>query len=385
MKFFYRKFLTALLLLFFAHGVIASHIMGGYLSYKYISGNTYQIKLTLFRECNGQTLFDGEPSAPIMYAILGLSESSTAQFLGSWELPAPVVTNVAAVYDSACSNVNSRYCISKGVYTDTIILPDTTIAYTITYQRCCLSNYVVNVVQLNEAGETFCITIPPTHLFANNSPVFDSFPAVLYYVNQPLTYHVSANDADGDSLVYSLCAPYTGGSPIDPAPTPSSPPYTNMEWLAPYSLSNLMGGTPLSLDSLSGIITATPNTIGSFVAGVCVKEFRNGQLMDTTAINLMFNIDHCIAQATTVAKIDSDLDFQLYPNPASDELTITTETNEPVDVAVYDMLGNCVLSHKNFSHNSSKVFLNRIPPGYYLLRLTSSHGLSSSKGFIIAH
>ncbi len=384
MKFFYRKFLTALLLLFFAHGVIASHIMGGYLSYKHISGNTYQIKLTLFRECSSQTVFDGEPSPTQMDATLGIFESSTI-FLGPWPLPAPVVTSVAAVYDSSCSNVNSRYCVYKGVYTDTITFPSDTLAYTITYQRCCLSNYVVNVNQPNEAGETFCITIPPTSLFANNSPVFDSFPSVLYYVNQPLTYHVSANDADGDSLVYSLCAPYSGGNATDPAPLPSAPPYTNLTWLAPYALDNIMGGTPpLNIDSASGVMTAMPNTIGSFVVGVCVKEFRNGQLMDTTVINLMFNIDHCIAQATAVANIDSDLDFRLYPNPATDELTITTETNEPVDVSVYDMLGNELRSIQNSSANSIKVKVSDLSAGCYLLKLTSSRGLSSSKGFIIA-
>ena len=143
-----------------------------------------------------------------------------------------------------------------------------------------------------------------------------------------------------------------------------------------------MGGIPLAIDSLAGIITATPNTIGSFVVGVRVKEFRSGQLINTSIINLMFNIDHCVAPSSIASA--SGLGFTLYPNPATDELTITTENRTPVDIYIYDMLGNCVLSHKNFSGNMISLKVNHLPPGYYLLKLTDQHGLSSSKGFIIA-
>ncbi len=76
--------------------------------------------------------------------------------------------------------------------------------------------------------------------------------------------------------------------------------------------------------------------------------------------------------------------FHLSPNPVTDRLSITTETDAPVDVLIYDMLGNCVLTHKNFSHNQVDINVHLIPPGYYLLKLTDRQGLSSSKGFIIA-
>jgi len=77
--------------------------------------------------------------------------------------------------------------------------------------------------------------------------------------------------------------------------------------------------------------------------------------------------------------------FRLTPNPANSQLTITTETNEPVDVFVYDMLGDCVLTVKNCTVGSNYVKTEAFPQGYYVLKLTDRHGLSSSKGFIIAH
>ena len=76
--------------------------------------------------------------------------------------------------------------------------------------------------------------------------------------------------------------------------------------------------------------------------------------------------------------------FHLFPNPATDELTITNENDAPVDVYIYDMLGNCVLTHKNFSVNMGSINVFFLPPGYYLLNLTERHGFSSAKGFIIA-
>ena len=76
--------------------------------------------------------------------------------------------------------------------------------------------------------------------------------------------------------------------------------------------------------------------------------------------------------------------FLLYPNPATDELTITTQTDAPVDVFIYDMPGNCVLAHKNFRPNLGNLKVTSLTPGYYVLKLTDQHGLASSKGFIIA-
>jgi len=100
-------------------------------------------------------------------------------------------------------------------------------------------------------------------------------------------------------------------------------------------------------------------------------------------------IDSVLYFYTNISEQTPAPTFHLYPNPATDELTITTESKAPVDVYIvdvyiYDMLGNCVLSHKNFSHNLVDIDVSLIPPGYYLLKLTDQHGLSSSKGFIIA-
>ena len=69
-------------------------------------------------------------------------------------------------------------------------------------------------------GATYSINIPPSSVsgqnIINTSPYFVNYPPVYICVNKPIVYDNSAIDADGDSLVYRLCTPYSGAFPTDP-------------------------------------------------------------------------------------------------------------------------------------------------------------------------
>ncbi|MFM7902766.1 MAG: PKD domain-containing protein, partial [Bacteroidota bacterium] len=54
-----------------------------------------------------------------------------------------------------------------------------------------------------------------------------------------------------------------------------------------------MGGTPLTIDPATGELTAIPNTLGQFVIGICVSEYRNGQLLSTTMRDYQINVVDC--------------------------------------------------------------------------------------------
>jgi len=85
-----------------------------------------------------------------------------------------------------------------------------------------------------------------------------------------------------------------GASQVNPVPQPPfNPPYSNVVYQAPYSIGNVMGGVPLSINPNTGLLTATPSTIGQFVIGVCVSEYRNGILLSTTRRDYQLNVVPC--------------------------------------------------------------------------------------------
>ena len=128
----------------------------------------------------------------------------------------------------------------------------------------------------------------------NSSPEFDNFPPIVICAGQPLEFDHGATDPDGDQLVYEFCSPLLGGGPLLGAgeyetcgganPNPACPPpYFPVNFIVPaYDPLAPMGGDPVvSIDPNTGLITGTPTIQGQFVVGVCVKEFRNGELLST--------------------------------------------------------------------------------------------------------
>jgi hypothetical protein len=49
----------------------------------------------------------------------------------------------------------------------------------------------------------------------------------------------------------------------------------------------------LKIDSHTGIITGTPTINGPFLVGVCVEEYRDGELISTTNRDFQYNVGEC--------------------------------------------------------------------------------------------
>jgi len=284
-----RKYLT-LLLLGFTVIANATHIVGGFISYSYISGNTYEVKLTIYKDCNSSTPFDAT-------AYLGIYNNNSGFVVNTVGLTNPVITTIQPPNNNPCLTNTSGACVQQGVYTANITLPNGNNTYTLVHERCCRNGTITNVSNPGDQGAAYSAVIPPTNTYHNTSPVFNSFPPLFICVNSALILNNSATDADGDLLTYSLCTPSIAGdpSPTGAAPNPPlGPPYANLPWQSPYSLANLLGGSqPLTINSQTGVLTGTPGTVGQFVVGVCISEFRNGVLLGTYLRDFQFNVTQC--------------------------------------------------------------------------------------------
>lgn len=320
------------LLNFFAD---ATHIVGGYMAYQWISDSTYFITLTVFRNCNSTTYFD-QP------AYVAIFDANTNELVEEYDFNNLVVTNINPP-NNPCLQVTTDVCVQQGVYTQNVTLPSSTSGYIITYQRCCRNNSISNITDPGDQGETFFAYIPPTVTYHNSNPTFINYPPVFICVNTPLKYDHSAVDIDtNDVLRYSLCTPYTGANSTNPQPDPpSNPPYATITWAPGYSTANMLGGNPpLTIDSITGLLTGTPNSVGQFVVGVCVSQYRNGQLLTTNLRDFQFNVTQCNSPVADIpsANINPENGIGIYTSNCQN-YTVVFQNNSynppPTNVPLY--------------------------------------------------
>lgn len=280
----------AFLVLLFPATSLATHIVGGSLTYAYMGGSTYVVTLKLYRDC-------GPGTAAFPAAVpISVRGNNGAVFVPSRDFNMSLVsiTNLPTNLAPCAVPPNPLPCVQEGIYTATVTnLPANLGGYHLYYQVCCRNASVQNIVNPLSAGTSFYAYIPNNAQPVNNnsSAVFNQFPPLFICVNQPLVFNHSATDADGDSLVYGLYNPYNN----TPAPTfPGNiATFNPVTWTAGYNTNNPLGPTPFSIDPVTGILTATPGTLGQFVVGVVVREYRNGVLISQTIRDFQFNVVNC--------------------------------------------------------------------------------------------
>ncbi|PSJ71927.1 hypothetical protein C7N43_36825 [Sphingobacteriales bacterium UPWRP_1] len=283
--------------------VVAEHLVGGEISYECLGGNTFRVTLTIYRDCYSSGAdFDNPASITIFNAAGNVVDDYNLYF--------PDVEQLPITTEGLCLETVPDVCVERGVYQRNINLPPNAGGYRIVYQRCCRNSTIVNIADPDGTGSTYMATVPPSALGPcnNSTPVFNNFPPIAICANSPLVFDHSATDADGDSLVYSICEPYDGASPFNPQPNiASDPPYNSVTWLPPYSATNQLGGSPvMSIDPVTGLLTAFPTQLGQFVVGICVSEYRNGELLSTNLRDFQFNVTTCaVVLADAFADTDS--------------------------------------------------------------------------------
>jgi gliding motility-associated-like protein len=269
---------------------LATHIVGGEIYYDCLGNNNYKITLKIYRDCCPSCSQFDSPSAVIgVYDVNGIN-------LQTIDMGLPLVTQLQPSINNPCVTLPTNVCVEEGLYQKIVNLPPIAGGYILSYQRCCRNSSIINVFDAPNVGSTYEIHILDNSLVqCNSSPRYNLFPPLFICQFVPLNFNHSASDPDGDSLYYEMCTPFEGADPIAPQPVPpSDPPYTFVSYNAPYSGSYPMSSSPaLSVNSTTGLLTGTPNMIGRWVVGICVKEYRNGILLTTNKRDFQFNVVNC--------------------------------------------------------------------------------------------
>jgi len=222
-----------------------------------------------------------------------------------------------------CVRPPTDVCVDGYTYTQVVKIDPGQNGKILSFQRCCRNNSITNIFNPESTGSTYWIKIPPHSKALNSAARFNELPPNYLCTDAPLIFDHSATDPDGDSLVYELYQPYLGATRDDPRPDNSAangylrkPPFLQVRWKTPYYTFNQMGGSPrLRIDRKSGELTVTPSTVGQFVIGIKVKEYRNNILIGETYRDYQFNVKNCTfdivsAFASPVFSCSDTVDFR---------------------------------------------------------------------------
>ena len=358
-----KKHLIFTLLFLIAGKLCASHIVGGGLTYECLgnsgNGKLYRFTMKVYVDCiNGNVSFDD----PANIAIYNGTEQSNALF-ATFNVALGSVQQITINQPDCIDNL-PIICVEEGTYTWERVLPFNNQSYFIEYQRCCRTDAITNIIDPGATGATYSVEITPAaQQLCNSSPAFNNFPPVVICNNYPLEVDYSATDPDGDQLVYSFCAPYAGGGEFgggcdSPTPNPPCPPpFNEVVFTFPdYSATEPMGGNPIvQIDAQTGVISGTPQLNGQYVVGVCVEEFRNGQLLSVTRRDFQFNVTPCAPEVTALAQYDELDGPKQYVIKKCDGSKTVTIINESFPVAnilnfqwTFDLNGNIIQNSTDF-------------------------------------
>ena len=260
----------------------ASHIVGGEFELRHLEGNRYALNLIqYFDEIFGNDEAEDQVTEVYIY------RKSDDRFIRAVQLINASSTFVP--YSNPECSID-ELLTRRILYTDTLTLAanefNDPAGYYVVYERCC-RNYNVNNLEFDGTGQTFYLEFPPVEKngqpFINTTPIL--FPPLSNYacVNENFYFDFAGTDVDGDSLVYSLVAPYNS-SETDPipensvaVPIPKPRPHEPVTFVEGISVDNMVPGTPSLRINQKGFLTVRPSELGLFVFGVRAEEFRDGE------------------------------------------------------------------------------------------------------------
>lgn len=371
-----KKTLLTVILLTFTLCGFCRHIKGGFFNYSYLGPGTsntaylkYKITLTVYMDCDATanqmdptvnfTIFDGTSSSQVN----NITVSQSSSYLLQKEYDDPCITGDQAI----CYYRIVTYQLAS------VELPANANGYTVSYQRCCRIENMDNIVNSGTVGNTYTIKIPGTASLVpnankNSSPVFPVNDTAVICENSFFRYAFSASDPDDDSLSYSFCNSYSGGTAAEPAPAEADPPsYPSVPYFTNYSGSFPLGNS-VTINHATGVISGIAPPIintGEYAITVCVSEFRKGVYIGETRKELHIRVRDCSATKAFLNPIPTTCD--------GFTVNFSNNASNPSGTDYFWVFGEPISGNNDTSYSATPSHTYR-DTGVYILKLRVSIG-----------
>ncbi|WP_207509993.1 gliding motility-associated C-terminal domain-containing protein [Telluribacter humicola] len=276
-----RRYLLPLYILIvflcIAQSAWARHIVGGELAFKpTATPNRYEITMIQYWDENTLTNMNRDQTAEVLIYRKRdnrLMDRATISFVSARNI---------SYQNRACAAYRSLRTL-EGTYRGFVTLntsgyndPD---GYYLVWERCCRNDDINNILQPGDSGMTFYLEVPPLTV-QDASPRFTTPNGAYICIDQPFKLTMGATDQDGDELRYSLVAPMRGNTsrsfPLgDDSPKQGYP----FVLLAPgITIGTMIPGNPsLQINTSTGELSLTANSLGLYVFAIQCEEYRNGK------------------------------------------------------------------------------------------------------------
>ncbi|MBC7694441.1 MAG: T9SS type A sorting domain-containing protein [Burkholderiales bacterium] len=358
-----RYFLFLILCVGFFTNAKATHNRAGEITYKWLFGYTYQVKVSIYTEIGGtnfsdrceDTVYFGDGTGAIVLRSNGPCNGSCSP--------------------NGCEGqpINSTTKLNEYVTTHTYPGPGNYLISTMDPNR---TNGIINIP--NSVNQIFYIEsllVIPTFGSAKNTSVVFGFPPLDFgCINQCFYHNSSPFDLDGDSISFELTG-CRGNSGVCPG----------------YTFPSSGTGGVFVIDSITGILTwCNPQMQGDYNVATLIKEWRkddngNYSLIGYILRDAQFAISYC----SGIYELNQFNDFvTVLPNPVTETITLNFHSNnhEAFRIELMDITGRNIktLTSEEYITKENTIHLNleNINPGIYLLKISGNQHTTITKKII---
>jgi gliding motility-associated-like protein len=297
-----KLFLFKVLILFFiSNSSKATHVIGAEISYRWVSGNTFKVELSVFRDCASPVNIANRQK--VYYSAF--SCQPTQDSISMVQTGPPI--DVSPICSRAISNCKggTNPGIQKYRFEGSVTLPAQCSDWVFYYRECNRSANIGTVV----APQNSCLYIEArlNNLLApnNSSPRFSNDPVSYLCVGQEVNVNPGVIDPDGDQLRFRLVNPRSNS--IIPNITDANVVKFKPEFSATNPLPTQNG---FLFDSLTGQASFVPSSQIVGVTAIRISEFRNGKLIGSTMQDIQWVIKSCQNSLPVLSGFDNGSLFE---------------------------------------------------------------------------